>query len=44
LRERERQGTWGRKQRERERETQADYTLSTEPDVGLDLMTPEIMT
>ena len=31
-------------QRERERESHADYLLSTEPDMGLDLTTHKIPT
>ena len=46
---RKKEGEWGRdrgreRERERERESQADSKLSTEPDMGLDLMHQEIMT
>lgn len=30
---------WGQEESERETESQADYALGAEPDVGLDLMT-----
>ena len=36
--------SWGGTEREGQRESQAGYTVSVKPDVGLELMNHEIMT